>query len=121
PAPVNGQDLVRHRVPLDVEPAPAAGRMDPALAKLAFRVIAHEEEVGPFDIGKRIRVRRPRDVSLAAVAELGLVANPAPGAGEAQHQCATAAAPCSSINAPETKRSRLKGALIGCGASLAIV
>ncbi len=36
-------------------------------------------------------------------------------------QCATAAAPCSSTSSPLEKRSRVKGALIGCGSPLATV
>ena len=45
-------------------------------------------------------------VRLAAAAELGLVARTAPGAANEEHQCATAAAPCSSISAaPSTAPS----------------
>ena len=66
-------------------------------------------------------VGRVGDVRLAAVRELGLVALAAPGAGDQQHQCATAAAPCSSISAPVAKRSSENGSFSSCGAPLAIV
>src|SRR5207302_2315802 len=100
------------RVALDIEPAPATLGMNPPLTMKPLGVAAHEEIVGPFLVGERGGIERPRYVRLAAVMELGLVARAAPGAGDEQHlasgQCATAAAPCSSMRWPETKRSSAK-------------
>src|SRR5262249_44116218 len=58
---------------------------------------------------------------LPAVGELDLVALAAPGAADQQHQCATPAAPCSSISAPVVKRSSWNGALSSCGSPCASV
>ena len=75
----------------------------------------------PLGVGERVRVGRVRHVRLPAVAELDLVAVAAPGAGDEQHQCATAAAPCSSISAPVSNRSSANGTFSGCGSPCAIV
>src|SRR5476649_2158503 len=60
-------------------------------------------------------------MGLSAVAELVLRPLAAPGTGDQQHQCATAAAAASSIKRPEAKRSRPNGAAIGCASPRAIV
>src|SRR5690606_34057983 len=106
-------DLVRHGAARDREPATAAVNVKPALLEPALGIAAHVEIVGPFGVGERIRVLRSEDPGLAAVAELDLVARAAEGAGDEQHQCATAAAPCSSTRAPLEKRSSGKGAASG--------
>src|SRR5262245_42384222 len=96
--------------------------MAPLLEVAALRVLAHEEVVAPLRVAERIRILRPRDVRLAAVGELRLVARAAPRARDDQrHQCATAAAPCSSMSAPVLKRSSENAAFSACGRSCAIV
>src|SRR5438132_2432452 len=112
---------MRHGVALGVEPAPAASGVDPALAEPALRVRADEDVLGPGRVVERLRIWRARDVRFAAAAELGLVARAAPGTANEQHQCATAAAPCSSISAPVVKRSSAKGFASGCASPLASV
>src|SRR5690349_23874304 len=110
-----------HRIPLGIEPAAAAGGVDPALAEPALRVVAHEEVVRPSGIVERLRIGWAGDVRFAAIAELGLVARAAPGAANEEHQCATAAAPCSSMSAPVVNRSSPKGRASGCGTTFASV
>src|SRR5690606_26569753 len=61
------------------------------------------------------------DAGLAAVAELVLVAGAAERAGDEHHQCATAAAPCSSMSAPVVNRSSANGSASGWGSSWAMV
>src|SRR4051794_36259509 len=102
-------DLVCHGVADGVEPLPAPCRVDPSLGPLPLRVVAEEEVAGPLIVGGCLRVRRVGDMRLTAVAELDLITRPAPGAGDQQHQWATAAAPCSSMTAPVVNRSRLNG------------
>ena len=75
----------------------------------------------PLLVGGCRRVGRVGDLGLAAVRELGLVALAAPGTADEQHQCATPAAPCSSISAPVTKRSSENGAFSSCGSPWASV
>src|SRR5579871_74329 len=107
PANVN---LMRDGVAGHLEPAPAAERVHPALPEGALRIVADEQEPPPFLVGQRSGLRRIRHACLAAVGELDLVALAAPGAGDLEHQCATPAAPCSSIRAPVVKRSSANGA-----------
>ena len=91
-------------------------RVHPALAERAPRVVAEEQEPPPLLVGERRRVGRVRHAGLAAVRELGLVALAAPRArDEVRHQCATPAAPCSSISAPVVNRSSENGAFSSCG------
>src|SRR5262245_18398474 len=73
-----------------VEPPTASGGVHPPLRPLALRVLPHEQEVGPLLVGERLRVGGIRDVGLAAVAELDLVAGAAPGTTDRQHQAAPA-------------------------------
>ena len=68
-----------------VEPAPASRRVEPPLVEVPPRVVAHEQVVGPLRVGEGVGVGRVGDVRLAAVAELDLVAWPAPGARDQQH------------------------------------
>jgi hypothetical protein len=76
-------DLVRHRVARDVEPLPAAVRVQPALEVPAARVVALEQVLRPLGVGAV--EARPGDVALAAAAELDLVARAAEGAVDVQH------------------------------------
>ncbi len=87
----------------------------------ALRVVAHEQVVGPRRVVDGVGVGRGDDPGLSAVAELGLVAWPAPRARDEQHQWAATAAPCSSISAPVVNRSSPNGRLSSCGSSWAIV
>ena len=73
------------RVAGQVEPAPAAGDVDPALAPRPLRVVAQEQVLDPLARRQRLRVRRVGDARLAAVAELGRVARPAMRARDQQH------------------------------------
>ena len=63
-------DLMRNGVADDVEPAPAAGQMHPALAVPALRVLPHEQVVGPGLVGRLEMIVGPAEMRLAAVAEL---------------------------------------------------
>src|SRR5687768_13669175 len=109
-----------HRVAGQLEPAATAVRMHPALAGRTPRVVAEEQEPCPLLVGQRGRVGRVRHARLAAVRELRLVPAAAPRARD-QDQCATPAAPCSSISAPVVNRSSEKGAFSSCGSSCASV
>jgi len=77
---------MRRGIAHDVEPAPASRAVHPALGERALRVAAHEQVVGPGGVIERIGMRRARDVRLAAVMELGLVAGPAPRTRDQQHR-----------------------------------
>src|SRR5262249_28029493 len=107
-----------------VEEFSAAVRVPPPLGEQALCVVAHVQEPCPLlDVGFR-RLRGAGNVGLSAVRELDLRAFATVGACAEQHsisQCATAAAAAPSIRLPSANRSIVKGALIGCGASLAIV
>src|SRR4029079_19264222 len=115
-----------------------AQRVHPALGEQATGVVADEQVLRPFLVGQRARVLGVGHVGLAAVVELDLFARPAVGAGDELHlkappgQWATRAAPCSSITAPVTEpwsairgpgtnRSRLYGAMYGCGSPVASI
>jgi transcriptional regulator of arginine metabolism len=113
--------LAGGRIPHQVEPAPAAVGVVPALGERALGVVAHEQVVGPGLVGERVGVGGVGDAGLPAVGELDLVARPAPRARDQQHQWATAAAPCSSIRAPLVNRSSANGAASSAGSPLAIV
>src|SRR3546814_4928994 len=65
---VCSSDLAR-----DVEPAPAALGVVPALEQQALRVVAQEDELRPFGVGEAGRVLRPLDVRLAAAMEFGQI------------------------------------------------
>ena len=80
-----------------------------------------KSQLGPFGVGERVRVLRVGDPGLAAVAELDLVAWPAPRAGDQQHQWATPAAPCSSMSAPDSNRASAYGRASSCGSPVATV
>src|SRR5437870_8695676 len=112
--------LVGDSVADQVEPTAAAGGVDPALGHLPFRVGPEEDVAGPGRVVRRVRVSRIGDLRRASVFEFDLLTIAAPGTGN-QHQWATAAAPCSSISAPVTKRSSAKGALRAWGCPCAIV
>src|SRR6185436_9831659 len=126
-AGVDGQDLVGTGVADDVEPAPAADTVAPALGEGSAGVVAEEEVLRPLLVGQGARVLRVRHVRLSAVPVLGLVAWSAPGTRQQQHrfsrlgQCATAAAPCSSTSAPVMNRSSPNGRLSSWGSPVAIV
>src|SRR3546814_15002840 len=70
---VDGEDLVGDGVARDVEPAPAALGVVPALEQQALRVVAQEDELRPFGVGEAGRVLRPLDVRLAAAMEFGQI------------------------------------------------
>ena len=76
-------------VPSAPGPSPAAGAMHPALGEDALRIGAHEQVFRPGMVVERIGLRRPRDMRLAAIAELDLVARPAPRARDQQHRMAS--------------------------------
>src|SRR2546430_3490044 len=115
-----GHDLVGRGVADEGKPAAAACCVDPALGHLPFRIRPEEDITGPGRIVRRVRVRRIGDLRRASVFEFDVLTIAAPGTGD-QHQWATAAAPCSSISAPLTKRSSAKGALRAWGCPCAIV
>ena len=125
--PVDGDELVGGGVADGVEPAPAAGRMAPALGEAAPSGCRGRTGTRPTRASvSAVRVGRVGDVRLAAVVELGLVARPAPRAVDQQHGLLLlsgrrAAAPCSSTSAPVVNRSSANGAFSGCGSSWAIV
>src|SRR5699024_651097 len=117
-----------------VEPLAAPGRVLPALGEDALGVRPVEEVARPFAVVEGGGVLGVGHVGLAAVAELDLVARAAVGAVDEEHggllgtwriegrgQWATPAAPCSSMRWPVSKRSRLKGRLISCASSVAMV
>src|SRR3546814_8113080 len=76
---IDGEDLVGDGVARDVEPAPAALRVVPALEQQALGVVTQEDELRPFGVGEAGRVLRPLDVRLAAAMEFGLGARAAVG------------------------------------------
>src|SRR5205823_10426161 len=112
--------LVGDGVADQVEPTAAAGRVDPALGHLPFRIRPEEDVAGPGRVVRRVWVRRICDLRCASVFEFDVLAIAAPGTGD-QHQWATAAAPCSSISAPVVKRSSAKRAFRAWGCPCAIV
>src|SRR5262245_45282280 len=121
---IGGDDAVTRRVAQRIEPALAAVRMQPALGVHALRVGPLEQVTRPARVIDARRVGGPRDMRLAPATELDLGTGAAVGARDQQHrtrQWATAAAAASSIRRPVRKRSRLKGALMGCGSALAMV
>src|SRR5690606_36971045 len=129
------QELVTDGLAHRVEEPCAAMDMAPALEMDAARVAADEEVVAPFLVGEGGRIGGPRDMRLAAIGEFEFgqvllavgAMDQEHGRGSSvlgsrgSHQCATAAAAASSISRPVVNRSSVKGALIGCGSSLAIV
>ena len=79
-------DFVSRGVALEPEPLPTAEDVLPELAMRSFRVVEQEDVIVPsLEIAGS--VRRPRLRGIAAVAELGVVALAAPGAGDPQHWC----------------------------------
>ena len=58
----------------------------PAFGPPALRVVAQEQEVGPLLVGQDLGIGRVGEPGLAAVAELDLVARPAPRARDQQHR-----------------------------------
>ena len=86
PRLVHRGDAIGDGVAAHVEPAPAAERVQPLLEVRAARVLAHEQVVAPLRVGQRVGVDRPRDVRLAAVGELALLARAAPGTFDQQHR-----------------------------------
>src|SRR5690606_1549284 len=100
---------------LDIEPAAARVGMEPALPQLAPLSVPHDQRIRPLHI-RRLRRTRTMDVGLAARPKLRFVTRSAPGTGDEKHatpQCATAAAPCSSMSAPLLNRSSAKGTARG--------
>src|SRR4051812_34242532 len=84
-------------------------------------IAAQVQVLGPGIVLNGSGVGRTGDMRFAGVAELDLRPLAAPGTGDQQHQCDTAAAAASSINRPVANRSSENGAAIGCGSSRAIV
>ncbi len=99
---------VRRRRPLAAAPAQASM---PASTKTAIR--------SRFGAADRLR----RTSSLTEMKQVLLASEHQRHCDShlGHHQCATAAAAASSIRRPVRKRSMVKGALIGCGSSLAMV
>src|SRR5438128_244461 len=102
----------------------------PTLRVNAFDVVTHVEELRPGLHRYLGRIFGTGNVRLAGVTEFQLRALAAIRAFDQQHdlsrlliraQCATAAAAASSMRWPSRKRSIVKGALIGCGSSRAMV
>jgi hypothetical protein len=83
--PVDLEDPIADRVASNIEPAPAAVDMAPALEMDAFGIAAHEQVVGPPVVGQLRRLLRSHDVRLAAAMKLGLVTLATPGAGDQEH------------------------------------
>ena len=101
-------DFIGLTVSDDIEPPSTTRCMAPLLLKPTLCVFTIEQIVAPVFIGKLFWFFRPDNMSLTAVAELRLVTCAAPGTFNTQpsasfvnqDQCATPAAPCSSIKAP---------------------
>src|SRR5207248_8080805 len=121
---VGDDEMIGSRVAHRVEELPAAVRVPPALRVQPLAVVAHIQELGPFlRVGGGwlcgagyVRLSAMRELELRALATIRTC--------NEQHgisQCATAAAAASSIRLPVAKRSIVKGALSGCGASCAVV
>src|SRR5689334_23121845 len=91
-ASVGCNKRVRHRIALDIEPAPASCGMAPLLAMRAPGVRAHEQVIAPLFVAAFVRTERPRDVRLATVAEVAFRPRPAPWATNQQHRIAAFAA-----------------------------
>src|SRR5579864_283253 len=112
--PVDRQHLVRHGVAGEVEPAPTAIRMAPALAVHALGIVTEEKILAPHGIaGGKVRAA---DVRGATADKLALITRSAPGTGKLHHrrsllppQCAMPEAAASSIRRPVVKRSSWKG------------
>src|ERR1700677_495843 len=86
---VDRQDLVALGVAQAIEEAPATERVAPALGKHALRIGSEIKKVRPIFIGDSGRISGPRDMRLAAIAELDLRARHAPiGAIDQQHDSA---------------------------------
>src|SRR3954453_9519363 len=68
-----------------VEPAAAAGAVVPALGEAALEVGPEEDVVRPLLVGELAGGVRVRDVGLAAVGELDLLAGAAPRAWDELH------------------------------------
>src|SRR3546814_17709257 len=62
---IDGEALVGDGVARDVEPAPAALRVVPALEPQALRVVTPADELRPVGLGDAGRVLRPPDLRLA--------------------------------------------------------
>src|SRR6185312_6699336 len=108
---VDREELVGHRVPNGIEPSTASTAVHPALGERALEVVPDEQVVGPLLVGEFVAAALGiRHVRLTAVAELDLVARAALRTRNEHHQCATAAAPCSSTSRPLVNRSRPKSA-----------
>src|ERR1700726_2784190 len=121
---VGCDEMVGGRVAHRVEELPAAVRVSPALGIQPLGVVAHVQEPGPFLRVGRGWLGRACDVGLSAVREFELRALATIGTCNEEHeisQWATAAAAASSIRLPSAKRSIVKGALIACGSSRAMV
>src|SRR3712207_9028041 len=82
---VDALEAVGHGVADRVEPAAAPVAVVPALGEPALGVVAEEDVVRPLLVGERGRVLRVRDVGLAAVVELDLLARAAPRARDELH------------------------------------
>src|ERR1700737_2297717 len=116
--------MIGGRVAHRVEELPTAVGMSPPLGVQPLDVVAHVQEPGPFLRVGSGRLCGARYVGLSAMRELELRTLATIGACNEQHeisQWATAAAAASSIRLPSAKRSIVKGALIGCGSSRAMV
>src|SRR5258708_4280115 len=81
---IDSEDLVTGRVAREVEPASAAGHMDPSLVMNALGINAEIEIVGP-DLVARLAKIRPRDVRFAPANEFVFVAWTAPGTEDQKH------------------------------------
>src|SRR5262249_18803441 len=121
---VGRNEMIGGGVAYRVEEFPATVRVSPTLRIQAPDVVSHVQEPGPLlGIGFR-GFGGACNVCLSAVRKLELRALAAVRAGNEQHgfsQWATAGAAASSIRLPVANRSRVKGALIGCGSSFAMV
>ena len=83
---VTGNNVVRHGVALDFEPAPATLCVIPELLVRAARVFSHEQVVRPLCVTQRRRILRPRDTGFAAVSKLGFGSFTTVWAGNQQHR-----------------------------------
>jgi hypothetical protein len=72
-------DYVSNGVTFGNKPAPATLRMVPEFFVRTFGVLAIEQVVGPFGIAELIRLQRPLDTRLTAIAILGFCAIATPG------------------------------------------
>jgi hypothetical protein len=82
---IDSAHAVCRRIAYNIEPAPAAGGMQPSFEMLAPRVDPFTEIAAPCQVIDLFRGARPNDVALSSTTIFDFVPWTAPGAGDLQH------------------------------------